>query len=274
MTLLDKLEKKFGSWALPNVTIYLIAGQTLLFVLFMSGKLDRGLTYFSADRLLAGDYWRLLTFALEPPSQSLIFAFFAWYLFYLMGSALEQHWGTFRYNVYLLLGYLLTIAVSFLAPAYPASNAFIGGSVFLAFAFLYPDFSLLIFFVLPVKIKWLALLTWLGYGYLLLVGDWHSRLLILASVGNFLLFFAKDLRRQAGSGRRRQAWQAGQAAARREEIRTHRCTTCGITEQSHPDMDFRYCPQCDGQYGYCRDHIFSHAHVTPAGNKTTAGGAP
>lgn len=257
MKLLDSLEKKFGGCALPNLTVYLIAGQTVLYVLAMTGKLDLSLTYLAADRLLAGEWWRLATFPFYPPAQSLIFAAFAWYLFYLMGSALEEHWGAFRYNVFLLIGYLLTVAVAFLIPAYPVSNAFMAGSVFLAFAFLYPDFQLLIFFVLPVRIKWLALITWLYYGYLLLFGGVASRLLVLASIGNFLLFFARDLRWLAKSGGRQLARQV----SRREDAPFHRCTVCGITDKTHPQMDFRYCPECAGQNGYCQEHIRSHEHL-------------
>ena len=82
-----------------------------------------------------------------------IFAFFAWYLFYLMGNALEGHWGAFRYNLFLLIGYLVTVAVAFLYPYAAATNIFIGGSVFLAFAYLYPDFQLYIFFIIPVRLN-------------------------------------------------------------------------------------------------------------------------
>ncbi|KAF0218992.1 MAG: hypothetical protein FD174_2381 [Geobacteraceae bacterium] len=260
MNLLAKLEKKIGRFALPNVTVYLIAGQTAFYVLFMTGKLDRNLTYLSADLLMEGQWWRLVTFLFDPPVQSLFFALFAWYLFYLMGSALEEHWGAFRYNVFLLIGCLMTIAVSFLTPALPVSNAFIGGSVFLAFAFLYPDFILQIFFILPVRIKWLALITWVGYGYLILFGGWHSRLLVFASICNFLLFFAGDIIWMVKSGKRQLAKHAWQPA-RRDDEPFHSCTVCGITDKTHPKMDFRYCPQCAGQRGYCQEHIFSHEHV-------------
>ncbi len=263
MKLLDRLERVFGRFALPNVTVYLIAGQTVFYVLFMTGKLDQSITRLSADLLLDGQWWRIATFLFDPPLSNPIFAFFAWYIFYLMGSALEGYWGAFRYNVFLLIGVLLTIAVSFLTPDFPVTNAFIGGSVFLAFAFLYPDFVLQLFFILPVRIKWLALLTWLYYGYLVFFGGWHTRLMVLASVGNFLLFFAGDLIWMMKSGRRQMARQA-QQLSRREDEPFHRCTVCGITDKSHPQMDFRYCPECDGQYGYCQDHIRNHDHIRKA----------
>lgn len=265
MALLDKLEKKLHGVAVPNLTLYLIIGQALVFVLSLTRQLPFDRVLLIPEYVLAGEYWRLLTFLFVPPTRDPLFIIFAWYLFYLMGNALEAHWGTFRYNVFLLLGYGLAVAVSFLTPTYPSSNAFIAGSVFLAFAFLFPDFTLMIFFILPVRIKWLALITWLGYGWQLLVGSNSTRLLVLASVGNFLLVFGSDLLWLLKNGRRRMASQARQIVKKDEPF--HRCTVCGITDQSHPQMDFRYCPQCEGQFGYCRDHIFSHAHVQNAGNK-------
>jgi hypothetical protein len=257
MRFLDRLERKFGRYAVPNATVFLIAGQTIFYVFLLSGKVDRGLAILTADLLREGELWRLVTFLFNPPLTSPIFAFFAWYLFYFMGTALEEHWGNFRYNAYLLTGFLTTVAVSFLVPAYPVSNAYIGASVFLAFAFLYPDFVLRLFFILPVRIKWLALLTWAGFGYTLLVGQWHTRLMVLASLCTFLLFFGRDLRRTRGA---RRAWRPP-VSSRGVTEPFHRCTVCGITDQSHPAVDFRYCPQCDGQYGYCQEHIFNHRHI-------------
>ncbi len=257
MTLLDKLERKFRNFAVPNITLYLIIGQAMVFVAYMSGKLDIGRIVFVPALVLEGEWWRLFMFLLIPPITNVLFAFFAWYLFYLLGSALENHWGAFRYNLFLLTGWAATVAVSFLVPYYPATNLFLGGSVFLAFAFLYPEFQLYIFFILPVKIKWLALITWISYGWKFLTGPWQTKLLILASITNFLLFFGNDILRRIKSGRRKMASQVRDIAGSREAF--HRCAVCGKTDQSHPHMDFRYCPECGGQ-GYCREHIADHEH--------------
>ena len=261
MKLIDRLERKFGRYAVQNSTVYLIAGQTLFFVLIMMGKLNRSQIWLAADSLYQGEWWRLATFLFDPPVANPLFAFFAWYLFYLMGSALEELWGAFRYNIFLLLGYCLMVAASFITPAYPVSNAFIGGSVFLAFAFLFPDFQLLLFFVLPVRVKWLALITWLGYGYLFLLGGWPIRMMVLASVGNFLLFFARDIRLNMRHGKRQMEKRIA-GSKKRDDQPFHCCTVCGITDKTHPDMDFRYCPECHGQYCYCTKHIFDHEHIT------------
>ncbi len=262
MALLDKLERKLRRYAIPNVTIYLILGQVLFFVLEMSGRFIIDRIVLIPSLVLMGEWWRLITFLFIPPAASPIFIFFAWYMFYLMGTALEGHWGAFRYNLYLLVGYLVTVAVTFLFPYSAATNIFIAGSVFLAFAFLYPDFQIYIFFILPVKIKWLALLTWIGYAYELIVGTWLERVLVLASISNFLLFFGKDISWRMRTGRRRMAEQARQFSGIKEAF--HTCATCGKTDISHPQMEFRYCSDCGG-LGYCTEHIFNHEHKKKSG---------
>lgn len=258
MSFVDRLDRKIGKYAPANLTLYLIVGQVLVFVSYLSQQIDLFDLLLVPGRVLQGEWWRLITFLFVPPSLSPIFILFAWYLFYLMGTALEAHWGAFRYTLFILAGFVLTVTFSFLQPGYPATNVFIGGSVFLAFAFLYPDFIINIFFVLPIRIKWLALITWLGYGFQFIMGTWQTRLMVLASVGNFLLFFAGDLYWLLKQGGRR---AVRHAQGTRDEGPYHRCTVCGITDKTHPDMDFRYCPECQGQRGYCRDHIFDHKHV-------------
>jgi len=168
-------------------------------------------------------------------------------------------WGTFRYNVFLLVGYVATVGAAFLVPDAPASILFLEGSVFLAFAYLYPDFRLYIMFVLPVRIKWLALLTWIGYFLVILSGNLIAIVMIFASVANFFVFFGRDILRRARSGRRLMRDQAARSASRAKP--RHRCTICGITNQTHPDMDFRYCSKCAGSPCYCEEHLRNHQHV-------------
>jgi hypothetical protein len=273
MSLLDTLERKFGRYGVPNVTLGLIACQVVMYLVSFAPTPPgaESVVYrlmLIPDRLAAGEFWRLATFLVVPPSTNILFAFFFWYLFYLMGTALEREWGTFRYNVYLLIGYAATVAaslgVSFLLGGnVPGSNAFLQGSVFLAFAYLYPDFEMYIFFLLPVKIKWLALLTWIGFFVVLLVGDPLTRVLVVASVCNFLLFFGKDIWHRVRTGQRRMAVQAARYTAK-EPSYYHRCTVCGITDRTHPQMDFRYCSQCAGAHGYCAEHLRNHDHITAA----------
>jgi len=257
MNLLDTLDKKFRRYAIPNMTLYLIVGQALFFVFVLAGRFILDRVVLIPDLVLAGEWWRLITFLFIPPITNPIFAFFAWYMFYLMGNALEEHWGAFRYNLFLFIGYFVTIAVSFTFPYLPATNLFIGGSVFLAFAFLFPDFQIYILFILPVKIKWLALLTWISYAYQIITGSGQTRLLVLASISNFLFFFGKDIYWRVKTGKKRMAAQARGYAGTKEPF--HTCSACGVTDLSDPRMEFRYCADCGG-LGYCKDHIVNHEH--------------
>jgi hypothetical protein len=267
MSLLTKLERFLGRFAIPNLTLYLVMGQVLVWGLAV-------LTGFNVEHIallpaavFAGEAWRLVTFLFLPPGGgtgvfAVLMIAFAWYIFYLMGAALEHYWGAFRYNAFIGFGWLFTAAVAFLTPGAYASNLFLAGSVFLAFAWLNPDFELLIFFILPVKIKWLALLQWLYYGYVMVVGDWSDRLMVLAATGNFLLFFSGEIVGRMRSGRRRMEYKTRAAAAQPEVgAARHRCRVCGKTELTHPQLDFRYCSKCAGNQCYCSEHIFSHEHV-------------
>jgi hypothetical protein len=260
MSFLDKLDRKFRGLAIPNLTLFIVLGQTFFYLASYSGHLDVSRMFLIPALVLQGQWWRLIAFLFIPPAQNIFFIFFALYLFYLMGTALENHWGTFRYNVFLLTGYVLTVAVSFLTPNYPATNTFLGGSIFLAFAFLFPEFQLYLFFILPVKIKWLSLLAWISYGWSFFTGGPSTKLLVLASIGNVLLFFGRDILWRVRSGRRKMAVQAKNLTGMREPF--HRCAVCGKTDISDPDMEFRYCPACGG-IGYCMDHINVHEHRKP-----------
>ncbi len=262
MSLLPKLERHLGRFAIPNLSLYLVIGQVLFWALALMDGFDLGRIALLPVAVLGGEVWRLATFVLVPPNAHPVFIAFAWYLFYIMGTALEHSWGAFRYNAFLGAGWLLTVAVAFLNPLSYASNLFLAGSVFLAFAWLNPDFELMILFILPVKIKWLALIQWLGYGFVLIFGPWHARLPVLAATGNFLLFFAGDIVSRIRTGRRRMEFQAKVfATAPDGNEPRHRCRVCGKTDATNPQMDFRYCSKCAGNQCYCPDHIFNHEHV-------------
>jgi len=262
MSFLTKLERIFGRFAIPSLSLYLVFGQVAAYLAMMFGRIDGGSLVLVPRLVLMGQWWRIFSFLLMPPPASIIFIAFAWWIFYLMGSALEEFWGTFRYNLFIGLGLALTVGLSFLQPDAATSNAFIAGSVFLAFAHLNPDFELAIFFILPVKIKWLALVTWVIYGYQFVVGGWSGRLQIIASVGNFLLFFGRDILDTARYRRRKMVQSAMRAAASgREAEARHRCRICGKTELTNPELDFRYCSKCAGDECYCPEHIKNHEHV-------------
>lgn len=275
MKLLDTLERKLGPFAVPNLTLILLAAQAIGFLLTSAKPAQVNDMVLIMDQVYAGEFWRLGTFLFVPPTDSFIFIFFALYFFWLTGSALEANWGHVRYNLYVLIAYLATLGASALVPNEPASSGFIGLSVYLAFAYLYPHFEVLLFFILPVKIKYLAILAWIGIFLAFATGDWLIKALTVASVANFLLFFGKDILFRVSHGKRRMEWQAKQLRQRNKPF--HQCTICGATEKTHPKMDFRYCSKCEGSYEYCAEHLPTHEHVKkdqPAESSHDAGSPP
>ena len=270
MSFLNKLERILGRYAVPNLSLCLVIGQVFVLLSALLGLLDLNFFVLLPAFVFQGQWWRLFTMILMPPPPGLFgyaFVAFAWYMFFLMGAALEGYWGEFRYNLFLFTGYALTVAVAFLTPFAPTTNLFIAGSVFLAFAWLNPDFEIALFFILPVKIKWLALLTWLANAYYFAVGSWPLRLQILASVGNFLLFFSQDIIQTMRYRKRVMAAKAQRFAAEGAEPEArHRCRICGKTDLTNPEMDFRYCSKCAGDECYCPEHIFTHEHVPAQGD--------
>lgn len=260
--MLNKLERIFGRYAVPNLALYLVIGQVAVYLLAMMGSLDpEGLALYPA-LVKQGEVWRLASFFFMPPMAHPLFIAFAWYLFYLMGTSLEQYWGAFRFNLFILTGAVLTIALGFTSPFDPVSNAFLAGSVFLAFAYLNPDFQLAIMFILPVRIRWLAMFTWAIYAVKFTFGDWSTRWEILAATGNFMLFFGRDIVLGMKTHRRRMAAQADRfARSSGSDGPRHRCFVCSKNSDTHPDLDFRYCSKCSGDQCYCPDHISSHEHV-------------
>ena len=267
--LLRWLEARFGRYAVPNVTIALILGQVLMLMVELArGRAVLGRIQLVPALVLEGEVWRLITFLFNPPGGVLIFAIIFWLLFYTFGTTLEVQWGTFRYNVYLFIGYLAAVAVAFLTPSAAAPNYFLYGSVFLAFAWLYPDYVLHLFFILPIKIKWLALLMWLGYGLTLLTGTWTERLQVIAATTNFLLFFGGEIIQRGKQAQRKRSFESRAGTNRQRLI--HRCRVCGLTSDDDPKMSFRYCSKCDGQMCYCVDHIRDHEHVATAEESTHA----
>ena len=258
MSWLDGFERRFRWFRIPRLAAVLVALQALGFFASLGQSavfLRWGLI---PERVLAGEVWRLLTFLALPPSLHPLWALLALYLLYLFGTALEARWGEVRFTLYVAIGVVATVAAAFVAPGALATNAFIGTSIFLAFATLYPDFQLLVFFVLPIRVKWLALLTWLGYGWVLVAGPTSARALVLASIAAYGLFFAGELRRRVGAGRRR----AARKVARAPDEPFHQCAECGVTDRSEPDMQFRYCTECVGSPGYCLAHAQDHVHRT------------
>ena len=256
MDFISKLEKRFGSWAVPHLTLYLMAIQAIGVALLLTGYSDFEDLVLVGGLVQSGQWTRLLSFMMIPKTLSPIWLFFTFYIFYLIGSSLEREWGAFRFNLYILLGYLFTIAMAFASPGAVITNTYFIGGVFFAFATLFPNMEFRIFFILPVKVKWLGWLTAGIYILTLFSVDIGSRLCVLAAFANYLLFFGKAFLDDVKAGQRRMAYHATQAVA--AEQPRHVCAECGASDKSDESLDFRYCSTCGKCF--CEEHISNHEH--------------
>ena len=195
---LDKLERKFGKYAISGLMLFIVIGMAVVYVfdLVLSMNPDnttyiQQLLTFDLEAIKQGQVWRVISFLILPPYDGIvIFVIFELYFLWLFGEGLEQKWGSFKFNIFYFIGALATITVGLITGF--ATNTYLNLSLFLAFAIIYPDFEMLLFFVLPVKIKWIGLLDAAIMLYFFIMGDWTTKLLILISFANIILFFGKD----------------------------------------------------------------------------------
>lgn len=188
--MLNSLERKIGWLAIPGLPLYIVSAQGLIYVW---GLMNPELVHYlllDPRAVVQGEYWRLLTFLFITPVQNAFFQFFFLYLIYVYGNALENMMGDFAFTLFYLIGAVGTIVAAFFFGG-DGGSFFVNTSLFLAFAALNPNFELLLFFILPIKIKWLAVLTWLTFGYMLFVSPASARAAILVSLANYFLFFGK-----------------------------------------------------------------------------------
>lgn len=207
--LMDRLQRKLGRYAIRNLMLYIVAGMAAVYVLDIVAAPIMGfslsnLLMFDRSAILRGQIWRLVTFVFIPPSSSMLFIVFALYFDYLVGTALQQQWGSFRFNLYYLCGMLGTVISGFLTGY--ATNSYLNMSMFFAFALLYPDFELILL-ILPVKVKYLALLSAVGVAYSLIMDSWAGRLALIVSLINVALFFWRDAVNTVKNAYRRYQWK-------------------------------------------------------------------
>lgn len=269
MSFLDKMERKFGRYAIPNLMRYIVFLYGLGMVLQITAP---GLYYqfFALDAryILQGQIWRIFTFLLQCPSNSIFFFIITLYFYYMIGNVLERAWGSFRFNVYYFSGVIGTVIAAILiyvltGQVYYLDTTFINASLFLAFAFEYPDMEVLLMFILPIKMKWMAYASIALYIMNFLQGNLGTRIAILVSLLNFILFFTSIIRRKGYSPKqvkRKMTYRHAVNQAKHSATH-HKCAVCGRTESDDESLEFRYCSRCNGNYEYCQDHLFTHKHI-------------
>lgn len=284
---MSPFERRFGKYAIKNLSFVLVlcyAVGYLLQMFDMSGVLLGYLTL-NPYAILHGQIWRLVTWVMIPPGNSNLFLTLIMLYFYCsIGTTLERTWGTYRYNVYLFQGMLFTIVGSFLLMGFhyifnPAdiggmpygyfqavswyfSTYYINMSIFLAFAATFPDVQVLLMFIIPIKVKWLGVIYAVMLAFEFLPAGVNRKFAIAASLLNFIVFFFTSrnmMHLNPKQIHRRQEFKRD--VKRSTGITRHKCAICGRTEVDSPNLQFRFCSKCDGNYEYCEEHLYTHTHV-------------
>ena len=279
---IDRFCYSHPRFGIPNLILWVVIGNVAVYIMdLLSRGTFSGILSFVPAYIFQGQIWRVVTFIFVPEASSNIFFFaISTYFYYFIGSRMEEQWGTPRFNIFYLSGILLAILVGFLAAlnglsmAVTTSMYYTNLSLFLAFASLFPDMQVLMCYVIPVRVKWLAYLDgiFLLYQVLRMVGkhQYIMALLPILAILNYLIFFGDSLLRalrwkkqQFQHKNSRQTIHFKQAARQAKE-RTgylHKCCVCGRTDTDYPNLEFRYCSKCAGYRCYCMDHINNHVHV-------------
>ena len=286
MKFLDKMERKIGHYAIKNISLCLIICYAFGYAISLVNSNFLSYLTLNPQLILQGQVWRILTWIIVPPSSFGFFTIIMLYFYYSIGNNLEKTWGAFRYNVYLISGMLFTVFGSFLVYwlseigligandiavigssgyytliSYYFNTYYINMSIFLAFAATFPEVQILLMMIIPVKVKWIGI----AYGGMLLyefiIGTPVTKFVIGASLLNFVVFFllsGNHFHMKPSEIKRRQTYK--KQVMRPVGITKHKCAICGRTEQDG-ELEFRFCSKCEGNYEYCRDHLFTHEHV-------------
>ena len=272
---------RFG---IPNLMRVIVIGNAAVYILSMltmyTNPAALDFLKFNLNGLLHGEIWRIVTFIFYPSASSPLMLIISLYFYYWIGSTLEQQWGTAKFNLYYFSGMLLTVIGAILASLITgnsfisvAGTTYVNLSMFFAFATLYPDAQVLLFFFIPVKIKWMAILDACYFAYIIFFCAasryWIGVVLPLVALLNFFVFFAPEIGRFA----KREQTRTKQAAHFHNAVRQtqreqqsqgyrHKCAVCGRTDVTNPELQFRYCSKCAGYHCFCSDHIFNHVHFT------------
>ncbi len=270
---------------IPNLMLFISVGTLIVYFFSMIDPSNVIYRFICFDRnaILHGQVWRLFTYVFVPTSRG-IWLFLLLFAYYGIGRMVESVWGTLKFNLFYLCGVVI-MDIAGLLLGRTATTYYLNLSLFLALATMYPDNKVLLMYIIPIKMKYLAW-VYLAFTVLDVVrGDFFSVFALL----NYFIFFGRDCRnvlpgadhvgaRHIQFGRKNQGnpnWAnhyrsaSGHRPGQKGDFKKvvdapayrHKCTVCGRTDVSNPELEFRYCSKCNGFYCYCQDHINNHAHI-------------
>jgi len=288
---INKLERKYGRYAIHNLMRYILGLYVIGFVIERTNPLIY-YNYLSFDikKILSGQVWRLFTFLVQSPEHtgSVLFLLISLYFYYMIGNSLENAWGAFRFNLYFLSGILFNVLGAIVVyiitrvgfnygVSIPVTLEYINQSMLLAFAVTYPEVQILLMYIIPIKMKYLgmiygAVIAYEVFQYLVAL-KYLNVLVILFALANFIIFFLStrnykrispsEIRRKKNYRRQtRQSTYGNVTQFKGKNVVTrHKCAVCGRTELDDDNLEFRFCSKCNGNFEYCSDCLYTHEHV-------------
>lgn len=282
MDFLTKLERKYGKFAIPNLTVILVVCFIVGYMIQIFAPDAIEIINLNPEKIMHGQIYRLITWIFMPPGAASILVIITLMFYFHVGRTLENAWGDFRYTMYILSGILFTdIGVvgtylvmqllgqaelaRFFAAYSDTSTYYLCMSMFLAYAFMFPDMQVLLYMFIPIRVKWLGyldiaylILAILSYG---MMGYYPGMVTVIMSVLNFILFYFLMKGKTRVSAAHRKRKKTYKKEVRETQLLTrHKCAICGQTEEDNPNLEFRYCSRCNGNYEYCQNHLFTHEH--------------
>ena len=282
----DRFAYNHPRFGIPNLMRIVVGGQVLVYLLYLfSDPSAIDFLTFDLAHLLRGEVWRLVTFIFMPNSYRPISFLLLTSFYYFVGNSLESNWGTAKFTLYYLSGMVLSILGTVLAALITGyrglsldSAYYLNLTLFLAFAALYPDAGIMLYMIIPLKAKWIAIadIVLLAWNMLtaLMARSVIGIVIPLVALFNVLVFFWPEIMGMLGVQTSRVRHQSShqtiqfKAAARQQRKKEaaqgyrHKCAVCGRTDTDFPDLEFRYCSRCAGYHCFCQDHIFNHEHFT------------
>jgi len=257
--LIARLERRFGGYAIPHLTAVVVAGMAAVFMMGLARPAILPALALDLDAVAHGQVWRLVTYLFLPRTMEPMWIFFSLAFVWYVGSTLENHWGSFRFNLFYLLGCGGTTLAAWLT-GHAETNAWLNYSLMLAFGTLFPDEEFFLF-VIAIKAKWYAILDALFLGYSFATGDMATRGAILAALSGYFVFCGpalvalyRDRNLKVRQAARRAAVGPAEPAVSGARV----CAICGASEDDGADIRVCSCPKCGGPRNLCLKHARDH----------------
>ena len=269
MKKLDIFCLKHNKWGIRNLMLYISCAQLMVFILAsVPGGTVNIVSFLFFDRalILKGQVWRLFSYILIPQdSNNILFLALTLYFYFWLGKTLELEWGALKFNIYYLLGVCMTTILNLIFDLSFASSFYLNMSMFFAYATLYPNNYVMLFFAIPVKIKYLAAVEAVYFLYGVLISPFPYSFLPIGAVLNYLIFFWSDFhwyyKSHKAYSNKSIEFKRKVREIKQERGYLHRCSVCGKTDAEYPELEFRYCSHCKDYACYCEEHILDHEHI-------------